>query len=156
MPGNSLPSEGIKDILVENAIGVFQPNAVMTDWVIMISRMRDGDGAPNKCIAIYDTGGLAPEPGLDINYPTVQLVVRGEPDGYVDAHRKCRDIRDVLLGRHSELRGGDTWASVTMPSDILSLGYDDNERPEFSMNFQLIIHQGDLTNTTRRDSQYTV
>lgn len=153
MPGNSLPSEGIKDILVERGIGVFQPNATMTDWNIMISRMRDGDDAPNKCIAIYDTGGLAPEPGLDINYPTIQIVVRGEPDGYVDTHKKCRDIRDVLLGRHSEVRGGDTWASVTMPHDILSLGYDDNERPEFSMNFQLIIHQGDLSNTPRQNSQ---
>jgi len=152
MPGNSLPSEGVKDILVEDGIGVFQPNAVAGNWVIMISRMRDGDETPNKVIAVYDTGGLAPEPGLDINYPTIQIVVRGEPDGYVDAHKKCRDIRDSLLGRPSEVRGGDTWASVTMPHDIIPLGYDDNERPEFSMNFQLIIHQGDLTNSHRQDT----
>jgi Bacteriophage minor capsid protein len=130
MPGNSLPSEGIKDILVENAIGVFQPNAIMTDWVIMISRMRDGADAPNKSIAIYDTGGRSPEPGLDIGYPTVQIVVRGEPDGYADAHKRCRSIRDVLLGRPSETRGGDVWASVTMVGDIIPLGYDAEERPE--------------------------
>jgi hypothetical protein len=153
MPGNSLPSEGIKDILVANAIGVFQPNATSTDWAIMISRMRDGKDAPNKSIAIYDTGGLAPEPGLDINYPSIQIIVRGEPDGYADTHKKCRDIRDVLLGRRSETRGGDVWASITMPYDILSLGYDDNERPEFSLNFQLIIHQGDLSNTPRQNTQ---
>lgn len=156
MPGNSIPSEGIKDILVENSIGVFQPNAALTDWVIAISRMRDGDGTPNKMIVIYDTAGYAPEPGLDINYPSIQIVVRGEPNGYVDTYKKAQQIKNVLLGRLSEDRGGDKWAGITMPSDIIPMGYDDNERPELVMNFDLIIHQGDLSNTPRKDSQYTV
>jgi hypothetical protein len=108
---------------------------------------------PHRMIAIYDTGGLAPEPGLDIDYPTVQILVRAESNGYKTAYSKCREIKDLLLGRNSEVRGGDTWASVTMTSDILHLGYDTAaERPEFSMNFQLIIHQGDLTASQRKDS----
>jgi hypothetical protein len=153
MAGNSIPSEGVRDILVENSIGVFQPYARAGDWVIVISRVRD---KPNKMIAIMDTGGRAPEPGLDINYYSVQIVVRGEPDGYVDGFKKALAIKDVLLGRHSELRGGDVWASVTMPHDIIPIGYDDNERPEFSLNFNLIIHQGDLANSWRQDTGYSV
>jgi Bacteriophage minor capsid protein len=150
MAGRSIPSEGIKNILVENSIGVFQPNAVITDWVIVISRLRD---LPNKMISILDAGGREPEPGLDINYPAIHIIVRGEPDGYVDTYNKCLDIKDVLLGRKTEIRGGDTWASVTMPQDIIPLGYDENERPEFSLNFNLIIHQGDLSKTTRMNTQ---
>lgn len=149
MSGNSIPSEGIKDILVETSIGVFQPYAVAGDWVIVISRIRD---KPNKMITIVDTGGPAPEPGLDVDYPTVQVLVRGEPNGYVDAYKKAQAIKNVLLGRPSELRNGDTWASVVMVHDILPIGYDDNERPEFSMNFQLVVHQGDLSNSWRQDT----
>lgn len=145
MPGNSQPSEGVKDILVEDGIGVFaseSPNV----WAIRISRMKD---KPNKMICVYDTSGFPPEPGLDINYPGIQVVIRGEPDGYRDAWTKCARVRDSLLGRPSETRNGDIWASVTMTSDIVFTGYDDNERPTFSMNFLLIIHQGDLTNSHR-------
>lgn len=145
MPGNSQPSEGIKDILVEDGIGVFASESSSV-WAIRISRMKD---KPNKMICIYDTLGYPPEPGLDINYPGIQIVVRGEPDGYRDTWAKCARIRDSLLGRPSETRNGDVWASVTMSSDIVWLGYDDNERPTFSMNFLLILHQGDLTNSHR-------
>lgn len=143
--GNTQPSEGVKDILVENGVGVFaseSPNV----WAIRISRMKN---KPNKMICIYDSVGASPEPGLDINYPGIQIVVRGEPDGYRAAWDKCAAIRDRLLGRPSETRGGDIWASVTMSGDILFIGYDDNERPTFSMNFQLIVHQGDLSNSHR-------
>lgn len=152
MSGDALISEGIKDILVESGVGIFQPDAVDTDWVIVISRQRD---KPNKMITIMDTGGFAPEPGLDINYPTIQIIVRGEPDAYVDAHAKCRQIKRFLLGRWSEVRNGDIWASIVMPNDILPLGYDGNERPEFSMNFNLIVHQGDLVDSRRQDTSIT-
>lgn len=146
MPGNALISEGIKDLLVAAGVGVFQPSAGPTDWHITISRMRD---KPNKMIVVYDHGGLAPEPGLDINYPAIQIAVRGEPDGYKDAHTKARRIKDVLLGLPRTEVNGDIWASVVMTSDVIPLGYDDNERPEFSLNFQLIVHQGDLTYSHR-------
>jgi Bacteriophage minor capsid protein len=149
MSGNSLISEGIKDILVENGIGVFLPQASETDWGISISRLRP---KPVKMIAVFDSGGRAPEPGLDINYPSIQLIIRGDSDGYVAAHAKARRCRDVLLGRRSETRGGDIWASITMTSDIIPLAYDDNERPQLSMNFALIVHQGDLTYSWRQDT----
>lgn len=143
---SALISEGIRDILVTSGIGIFEPDYVDTGWCISISRMRD---KPNAMIAIYDHGGQAPEPGLDIDYPSVQIVVRGEPDGYKNAMAKCRLIKDVLLGRPSETRNGDVWASITMPTDVIPLGYDANERPEFSLNFNLIVHQGNLSSSHR-------
>jgi hypothetical protein len=149
MPGNSLPSDGIKDILVESSIGVFAPYATLSDWYIGIGRQID---KPNRMITIYDTSGLPPEPGMDINYPGIQIVVRSEPNGYKDGHQKARDIRDALLGRPSETRNGDIFASITMTSDVIPLGVDANERYEFALNFQLIVHQGDLSNSHRVNS----
>lgn len=142
----ALISNGIKDILVAQGVGVFKPDAALTDWNIVISRF---DKVPNRMIVILDTAGPPPEPGLDINYPGIQVAVRGEPNGYVDTMTKCMQIRDVLLGRPSETVNGDVWASITMSSDIIPLGYDENERPQFTLNFQLIVHQGDLTNSHR-------
>lgn len=146
MPGNSLISEGIKDILESAGIGVFQPNAGDNDWHILISR---GKPKPDRMIVIYDTSGMAPEPGLDINYPGIQITVRGLPNEYKDLHAKARRIKDELLGMPNTVINGDVWASITMTSDIISLGYDENERPQVAMNFQLIVHQGDLTNSHR-------
>jgi Bacteriophage minor capsid protein len=146
MPGNALISEGIKDILVSAGIGVFQPSAGSNDWHIIISRIKPN---PDKMIVIYDTAGLPPEPGLDINYPGIQIVVRGMPNGYKDTSVKSKRIKDEFLGMPKTTVNGDIWASVTMTSDIIWLGYDENERPSFSLNFQLIVHQGDLANSHR-------
>jgi hypothetical protein len=168
-----LPSEGVKDILVERGIGVFQGDIANSNingnaingWVISISRAR---AKPNKMITIIDSGGSAPEPGLDIDYRSVQVLVRGEPNGYKDAASKVLEIKDALLGRPYEERwsGGssgagivsnsvnsDVWASITMPFDWLPIGYDDNERPEFSLNFDIIIHQGMLGSSWRSNTR---
>jgi Bacteriophage minor capsid protein len=149
MSGDSLISEGVAEILTELSIGVFQTGAASTDWVIAIGRHRD---KPNRFIAVLDTGGLAPEPGLDINYPSVQIYVRGEPDGYKDTHAKCREIKRALLGRLSETRGGDIWASISMPHDVHPIGVDANERPQFTLNFDLVVHQGNLVGSSRRST----
>lgn len=139
----SAPSEGIKDLMVAGSLGVF---AADTGWAIRISRQKD---SPDSLITIYDTAGLVPEPGLDINRPGIQVVIRGDQNGYVACYAKCEQIRDLLLGLPSQTINGDLWASVVMTSDIISLGYDEKDRPEFSLNFQLIIHQGDLSGSHR-------
>jgi len=137
------PSEGVKDLLVSDSIGVF---AAETGWAIRISRSKD---APDTLITIYDVAGNIPEPGLDINRPGIQVLVRGDQNGYNAAYSKCENIRDTLLGLPSQTINGDIWASVTMSSDIIFVGYDDKDRPLFTLNFLLIIHQGDLTNSHR-------
>jgi len=137
------PSEGIKDLMVTGGVGSFGSE---TGWAIRISRQKD---KPDSLVTIYDTAGLVPEPGLDINRPGIQLLVRGDQNGYKATYAKCEEIRDLLLGLPSQTINGDLWASVVMTSDIIFLGYDEKDRPEFSLNFQLIIHQGDLSNSHR-------
>jgi Bacteriophage minor capsid protein len=148
-----MPSEGIKDILVTESIGVFAGTDENV-WSICIARMRDG---PDKMICIFDAPGMSPEPGLNVDYPAIQIIVRGTADGYPDAWRMCSTIKDILLGRPSAVVGadpelgveGDTWASITMTGGIMAVGLDPSERPLFSMNFQLIVHQGDLSRSNR-------
>lgn len=146
---NEMPTLGVKDILVEEGIGLWAVDTSSVDvWAISISRQID---TPHTLITLYDAPGLAPEPGLDIDYPSVQVVVRGTVNGYMAAWKKARQIRDALLGRSTEVRNGDMWASVTMMNDIMHLGEDENERPMLTMTFNLIIHPGDMTNSHRND-----
>ena len=133
-------SFAIRDILVDAGIGKARTQAGVNDWWIFISRLKD-DVKHAKVITIYDQLGEAPEPGLDIDRPGFQIVVRGETDGYQDAAEKAAEIQRALLGLpRTETDTGDIIASVYMSSGIAYMGVDANERPELSLNFQAIVH----------------
>lgn len=140
------PSKGVADILVAAGIGEF---GAETDWNIRIGRSKD---RPDRHITLYDGPGQPPEPGLDINRPSVQISVRGGQNDYVVAYEKCEAIRDALLGYPTETINGDVWASVTMLGDIMCVGFDEKERPWFTINIQIILHQGDLSESYRISS----
>lgn len=132
-PTSKTPEEGIRDLLVAAQIGTFNATS---GWSIVIGRFID---APNTQIAIVGTGGKAPNPKWNIDYPSVQVRVRGNNSGYVEARQKARDIKDLLLGLPSQDVNGDRWTAVNMIGDITQTGFDQKERPVFAVNFALII-----------------
>ena len=138
----SNPSEVIKDLLVSDGVGVF---AATTGWGIYIAHSPD---KPDTCIVIRDTGGTNANPKYLLNYPSIQVMVRGSQNGYVTAYDKCENIRDVLLGLPSQDIGADRWVAINAMGGINGLGEDDNNRPLLSLNFALIIQpaQSGLTN----------
>ena len=139
----SLPSEGIKDLLVAASVGTF---AATSGWGIFINKEP---AAPNTTITIFDTGGFTPNPKWLLDYPSVQVRVRGDKSGYVDAQTKIIQVKDVLLGLDSQDLNGDRWVAVNMQGDILSLSNDQNERPLFVVNFRLIIQPAASAETNR-------
>lgn len=140
-------SKHVADMVCEANIGVWAEMVLAEDsWCVVIARERP---LPDRMITVYDSPGGSPEPGLDINRPSVQVVVRGRPDDYLAAWDVASQIKDLLLGRGNETRGGDVWASCTMAGDILPLGTDEGERPLLSMTFDFIVHQGDLSKSHR-------
>lgn len=131
-------------ILVSNSIGVI---AASSGWGIYIS---EEPLEPDTVITLFDAGGLPPNPKWLLDYPSIQIRVRGARGGYVAARQKIVDIRDALLGLTSQTIGDTRWVSVTMPGDITPLGYDDSKRPLLVVNFRLIIEPAAsaLTNRT--------
>lgn len=122
------PGKGIKDILAAANL--------LTGWKVELGDLPDVDQA----IGIMDTGGRAPEPRLSINYPSVQILVLADrsPTGYLVGWTKCEEIRNALLGIPA---GPAAYPELTMCNqigDIVPLGRNDNNRPKFSLNFQLI------------------
>ncbi len=139
----SNPSEGIRDLLVAAGIGVF---ADQSDWGIYISKQPDN---PEAVVTIYDSGGTASNPQFAVDFPSVQVRVRGRPNGYIEARNKCVDIKNALLGLPSQDLNGDRWVSISMIGDINALGYDQNQRPMLTTNYSLIIEP---TSTGNREA----
>jgi hypothetical protein len=127
------PSSGIKDILVAQSLGVA---AATTGWAIRISKMSS---SPATQIMIADTGGMNVNPAWLYEEKTLQVLVRGAPDGYEAAWQKAKDIKDALVGIDPHDRDGDRWDGITMLGDLAFLQYDEQDRPIFTMNFRLLL-----------------
>jgi hypothetical protein len=127
------PALGVVDLLVAAGIGV---QGATTGWHISISKLPL---EPDTAIAVVATGGLPPNPKFLLNFPSVQVQVRGKQSGYQAASTKVRQVQDALLGYPGGVLQGDTWRSITAIGDVAWLGYDTNDRPMFSVNFSLIV-----------------
>ncbi len=132
------PSEGAKDLLTTH-VGV-------SGWQIEIGAMPD---SPDEIIMISDTGGLPPNPKWLIDYPSIQLLVRGKVSGYIATFREAKTLKDLLLGITSQDVNGDRWVAVNMNGDLRFIGRDEEQRPLFSANYALIIHPQSVGNSNR-------
>ena len=118
------------------------PNTIAggaTGWALFVGNMPD---SPTKQVVFTDTGGMNPNPKWLLDFPTVQILVRGAKDSYPDTYVKARELRDFFLGMESrdvtlELL---TYrlVSITGLGDIASLGMDQNDHPLISVNFRTI------------------
>lgn len=135
--------EGIRDLLVAAGVGNFNATS---GWSIHIAKEP---AKPNTTITITATGGLPANPAYLLDYPNVQVRVRGDVSSYQSAEAKAREVKDALLGVPSQDLNGDRWVSITQLTDIVSLGFDENDRPLFSVNFACIIEPATTALTNR-------
>ncbi len=129
------PLIGIRDKLVVAGVGHWQ-NVPTNGWTIVIGRLP---ATPDQAVGIVGTGGPPPNPKFLLDYPTLQVLIRGGEQGYVAARGKIQLVKDTLLGLPSQDVNGDRWVQINMVGDINPLGYDEKNRPLFSANFQMII-----------------
>ncbi len=119
-----------------------------TGWALKTGKLP---ATPDKVVVSYDSGGSNPWPNRLLDFVMVQFRVRANPGGYAEAYTKAREVKDALLGIPSQTIGSDRWVSVTMSGDIAFMGYDDKDRPEFSLNFRCIIEPA-ASSLTNRES----
>lgn len=135
---------GAKDLLVTAGVGIF---AASSGWGIYIGQEPT---LPTTVITLFNTGGRASNPLWLLDFPSLNARVRGAPGGYVAAQQKAKDVKDALLGLPSQDLNGDRWVSVTMIGDINELGFNENNQPQFSLNFALIIEPANVAGDNRR------
>jgi hypothetical protein len=138
----------IADILVTKGFRRFVGNAAQ-DWDITVGKMLD---APNRQITIYRTGGLAKNPRWLLDYPSIQVKVRGGPNDYLLSQQKAVLANEALLGIESfTASNGDRIVHINAIGDVASTGWDDEKRPEWTFNLRLITEPaaGNLPGTNR-------
>lgn len=119
-----------------------------TDWSVWLGSRPEH---PDKCIVLYDAGGRPPNPAWLLDYPSVQIKVRGTSDSNDAAYAQAVKVKNILLGATSQDILGDRLVAVNMLSDISYLGSDEENRPEFVINFSLIIEPA-VTPESNRES----
>jgi len=123
------PSVDIKDILEgTSSLGL----TFATD--LFVSEMPT---TPDACVCIYDTGGEDPEVNYTYERPHVQVRVRGDKGGYETAQELAQSIRDTLSGTADYTINGARYVGMWALGDVMFIEYDDNQRPEFTVNFRL-------------------
>lgn len=102
---------------------------------LFVSEMPD---SPDKCVCIYDTGGFDPLATTErYEKPTVEVMVRGDKMGYVAGWKLAQDIKDTLHKLHNEIWNSTKYIGIWCVGDINHIGYDQSQRPLFSINFRI-------------------
>lgn len=136
------PSIGVKDILVSSGVGVFLPTT--GTWTVYVSKTPP---EPDRTITVYDSGGTAPNPRWLLDRPDVSVIVRGKT--YSETYDKAKQIKDVLLGRDAGTINGDRWLGIIQLAEIVFAGYDEKERPQFSLTFRIWIEPANNVDDNR-------
>ena len=126
------PSEDIKDILLESDAGL----DLVFGTSLFYSKEPDS-GVVDKIVTIYDTGGDEPAANYTYEFPNIQVKIRGDVLKYKEAYSLLNDIKNELHGTHNKTINGARYVGIWASSDIISLGYDEENRPELTINFRM-------------------
>jgi len=97
------------------------------------------EGVGGFAIQLLDSGGPSPVPKYTRDYPEVQIIIRGDINGYAAAWAKGEAVKNLLLGHDPVTVGSIIYASFLMRSDLTFVGFDANKHPLFSLNFRLTV-----------------
>ena len=91
---------------------------------------------PDNCITIYDTGFGEQNPKFALDENTFQ--VRSRNNEYINGYVNLESIKFLLDGRRDSIINGVTYIGFWCSSNIVSLGYDTEDRALLTLNFRTI------------------
>jgi hypothetical protein len=109
-------------------------------WTVYKSLMPD---KPDRAVVVVETGGSAPYGRFAMTEPAFQVRLRGSPinestSAYADARLRIEQIKNNLHGMTPTTLSPAYYAAVWAEQEPFSLGLDENQRPEFSVNFRAL------------------
>lgn len=119
-----------------------QAGVDVAPWVIKKTELTDGAGEVDTQIGVFRGPGSPPETVAEVEYPGIQVIVRGpkRSEGgtpYKDAESKAGDVKDALHAVDKQTVGGTVYVGITQQGDMIPLGEDANDRPQISLNFEV-------------------
>lgn len=97
--------------------------------------------APSEAIAFSDTGGVAPQNvfgGTANRQPSLQVMVRAQALDYLRSRALIDTVFDVLHCKSNIVANGNVYQAIDATQEPIWLGYDESERPQWSLNFTLM------------------
>ena len=101
--------------------------------------LGDLPDTPDNCIALYQTGGQDSQHQLGASTdevhetPTFQVRIRNT--SYATANTEAESVKDILDGLVNQTINTNEYKSIFMQGDINSLGRDDRNRINLTVNF---------------------
>lgn len=97
--------------------------------------------SPDVCIGVFEYEGLAPmftmgTAGIEIDRPSVQILVRASRDDYPTARDKADNIRKYLSSVANQDLSGIRVLRIEPVGSVMPMGVDKNSRPIISSNFR--------------------
>ena len=138
---------GIKDKLIAAGVGRDAPiREGKPDWTIFVGKQAT---TPTATVTVKVAPGPDANPKYLLDYPAIQIMIRGNKGKYEEAYAKAQLVKDCLLGIPSQDVNNIRWVLVNIIGDINDLGEDANNSPLFSLNFQFIIEPPTNPNSNR-------
>jgi hypothetical protein len=140
----------VRGILVAKTIGVYvaPPTVQTADWSIF--EEKEPSEEPSRCLTIFVRGGLPANPAWLLEYPGIQVRVRGKPNDHKTANTKAREVLDALTGYPSTTYGSDRLVGIWNTGDVINISQDQNSRPVYVVNFRTIIEPASSGITNRQ------
>lgn len=131
--GDTSPAYGLKQVLAAAS-----PAVISSTWPVFIGNMPSD---PDRCMSIRDYGGLTAEVGLAVDYPKVQVKLRGSrgATSYPETYDQAKKVFDALVGIPSRPVAWPNLVSVVPVGHIVPIGRDQSDRELITVNFQLIV-----------------
>lgn len=101
--------------------------------------LGDLPDTPDDCLALYQSGGQdavhSLGAGVDETHETPTFQVRIRNTSYATANTKAESVKDILDGLVNQTINSNVYISIYMQGDINSLGRDDRNRINLTVNF---------------------
>lgn len=126
------PSKDLAILLAASSTGL----TLGTD--LFYSREPDGASIADKIVTVLDTPGLDPATYTTLLAPNAQVRIRGNAGEFDDSFTLAETVRNTLHAVKNTTVGGTRYIHIIATSDLNWLGYDDNNRPLWTINFRIL------------------
>lgn len=97
------------------------------------------DGTPDDCITVKLTGGFPTDQWTGKKQPSFQIRVRGAATTDGATESKAYEIHNALTNLANVMIGDDSIVIIrSLNSTPIFLGYDEQKRPIYTMNFECV------------------
>lgn len=136
------PAYDIAQLLEDKGVGVL-------GYDIFVGMMPQSTNISNidKCIGVYDTGGVRSLPTYQRDEMLIRFQIRGNPNEYGETYNFANSLKEAVNGCKPVTINDKDYILFVLVGDINSLGIDDRDRPRFSLRLRIVRENSDVNSS---------